>query len=440
MKSLICCSISLLLNFTNLLSAQHIVEVDNTDCISRDTIQTNQIERNHYPAPLGHGLYREFIGNDKSGKLHMEQENNSAWYEFESQFDADLIFRIIPDTATDDYDFTLYKYSDENFCQDLIQQKVQPLRTNFSRNDLELKGVTGLAFKAEYNFVGQGVRPAFSRPLNVKKGDRFILMVNNIYENGSGHQIIFNYENFEVKEQVVKFDSILDLNMQKESEIENKPLIKSSSIFIEGIVEIDHPDDFKNANVTLTNTITGDVLAKTKSDSISGAYRLYFDMPNKQLSDPLQLEISKEDYFFKDTIIKAYLFLEKIERPKMKLSIKKLKKGAKFVVNNFLFQGNSPKPMDRSIPTFYSLLKIMKLNKRLKIKIEGHTNGCSRGNNFSMNLSNARANTVAQYLIDHKIDPLRISKEGFGCKRMLYGADSSYNHLNRRVEIIIVDL
>ena len=440
MKIRVWCLITLIFNITNLLLAQHSDVVDNTDCISRDTIQTNQVEKNHYPAPSGHGQFREFIGNDKSGNLFMEQENYSAWYEFESQYDADLIFRIIPDTATDDYDFTLYKYSDENFCEYLIQHKIQPLRTNFSRNDLKLKGVTGLDANAEYNFVGQGVRPAYSRPLAVNKGDRFILMVNNIYENGNGHQIIFNYENIKADARVAEIKQSPEPNLENESVIENKPQIQSSSILIEGIVELDNSNDFKNANVTLTNTVTGDVLANTQSDSTTGSYRLHFDMPNKQLSDPLQLEISKEDYFFKDTIIKAYLFLERIERPKIKLSIKKLQKGAKFVVNNFLFQGNSPKPMDRSIPTFYSLLKIMKLNKRLKIKIEGHTNGCSRGNNFSMNLSNARANTVAQYLIDNKIDPSRISKEGFGCKRMLYSVDSSYNHLNRRVEIIIVDL
>lgn len=396
-----------LVMFTQLLLAQQKDSIHNMDCLHRKVLNTLKPDLNFFPAPEGYGDIREFMNNPSSGDKFIEQENFSAWYEFETKIDADLIFSIIPDTAKDDYDFALYQYTNDDFCKDLIQKKIQPVRTNFSRNDLELKGITGLDIKAKNIFVGQGIGPVFSKSIAVKKEDKFILVLNNVYKNGSGHRIFFDY---------------------------NVPLS------IEGMVELDDSTTARNSNVKLTNTITGDVLAETVSDSITGAYELDFKILKSQIKHSLQIEITKDNHFFRDTLIKAFHFVNKIKKSKVRLKIKKLKKGERITINNILFYGNSPKPLERSLPSMYSLYKTMRKNKNLKIKIEGHTNGCINGKNFSDKLSKARAETIGQYLEDQKIESVRMQLEGFGCKKMLYSENSPYNHLNRRVEIMILEL
>jgi outer membrane protein OmpA-like peptidoglycan-associated protein len=82
----------------------------------------------------------------------------------------------------------------------------------------------------------------------------------------------------------------------------------------------------------------------------------------------------------------------------------------------------------------------MKRNKSLKITIEGHTNGCNSGIAFSQRLSYARAQTVYNFLIEHQINLQRIQYKGYGCKHLLHAVGGPNQHLNRRVQIEIIEL
>jgi len=82
----------------------------------------------------------------------------------------------------------------------------------------------------------------------------------------------------------------------------------------------------------------------------------------------------------------------------------------------------------------------MKKNRNLYILIEGHTNGCQQGSDFSQTLSDGRANTVKNFLTDHKIDIPRIKTKGFGCRKMLFKHPNTEHQssMNRRVEIKVL--
>lgn len=74
-----------------------------------------------------------------------------------------------------------------------------------------------------------------------------------------------------------------------------------------------------------------------------------------------------------------------------------------------------------------------------KIRIEGHTD--SRGSDsYNKKLSDRRAKSVRQYLIDAGIDPDRMDAEGYGEERPVDPAQNETAwELNRRVEFVIVD-
>ncbi len=385
----------------------NVLEVNNhADCESMLTIETKRT-LGPTTSPVGYGTEQEFKHNSRNDRHFMEQENNSVWYKFAAKTNGSLSFELEPLDSLNDYDFALYEYSGENFCADVKNKKILPIRTNFSRNKAEIKGKTGLSASATDEFVTAGINPAYSKAVAVQPKAEYVLLVNNVYDNGAGHILHFDYSvNLKLNGSVVDIESTSSLE----------------------------------ANITLTNTKTGLVVAETTSDSVTGAYKLVFDLPKSQLNDPLHLEIYKDDYFFHDTIITAFNIATKMRDIKLTTKIKKMKKGDRFVVNNILFYGGSPKPMPGSMATIKALYKTMKRNKKLRIIIEGHTNGCPHGIKQSENLSNARAATVFEFLTKNKIDEDRLASVGYGCQQMLYSETGSRAFLNRRVEIEIVDL
>jgi len=74
------------------------------------------------------------------------------------------------------------------------------------------------------------------------------------------------------------------------------------------------------------------------------------------------------------------------------------------------------------------------------VNVDGHTDNTG-SDSYNMNLSQMRANSVAQYLVSRKIMPQRLIVQGFGESRPI--ADNSTpqgRQLNRRVEIQISPL
>ena len=61
--------------------------------------------------------------------------------------------------------------------------------------------------------------------------------------------------------------------------------------------------------------------------------------------------------------------------------------------------------------------------------------------NINVKLSKQRANAVKKYLVKKGISPERIKTKGFGSSMpaFSYGAGSSENSLNRRIQIVIVN-
>ena len=89
------------------------------------------------------------------------------------------------------------------------------------------------------------------------------------------------------------------------------------------------------------------------------------------------------------------------------------------------------------------LVKILKDNPTIWIELSSHTD--SRGNDeYNQQLSQRRANSAVQYIIDCGIDKNRISAMGYGETQLLNGCSngvkcSAADHqLNRRTEFKIV--
>ena len=124
-----------------------------------------------------------------------------------------------------------------------------------------------------------------------------------------------------------------------------------------------------------------------------------------------------------------------------------VKVGAVFTLKNLNFIGGLHNLMPQSAPVLQELLDVMNRNPRLVISIEGHV--CcipDDGDGVDLalgtrNLSQMRAKTVYDYLLNNGIAANRISYKGFGHRFPLtpYPERSDEEMINnRRVEIKII--
>jgi len=354
-------------------------------------------------SPQGIGEKLEFSGNPSNSLQYFKKEHNSAWFQFDPVTSGILIFKIIPkDTATD-FDFLLFKYTDENFCSDIVKKKIKPLRTNISRFSAEENSVTGLSLGANEERVHSGPGCHLSKAIDVEQGDRYYLVLDNVYGNKAGFSLVFDYY---------------------------------KTVEVTGVIKNDENDLINEEVKVLWENTAGELLAETIADKNTGEFKLDAPILNTSSPEDYILSVESNNHFFFEKMIK--ITSEAFPDP-INIILPELKKGKNIVLNNINFFGGSPKALPASIPTFNRILKLMKRNKSLTIRVDGHTNGCPGGIESSQVLSLARASTVKSFLIKKGIDSERITSKGFNCTQMLFPSTGTEEQqsLNRRVEILV---
>jgi len=362
-------------------------------------------------APNGYGEIQEIKSNKKNDLYFFEKEHNSAWYYFTVKTDGIIALTITPLDPKDDYDFILFKYTDSCFCSDIVKNKIIPVRTNISRTGLGGIEITGLNNNAENLFFSAGKGKPFSKSLEVKKGEKYYLVLDNVYPNGDGHSIEIGYEREATISGVV-------LNE------ENKP-IKAEVIL----------EDQK-----------GNEVKKTISDSLTGKYTFnafLFVNTNYNvvyLQDSSFVKISE---IKSENLIKNNFKLEDI-----RIVLPKLRKGTRYSMDVINFYPGSIEPLPEAYSSMKSLLRLMKKNPKMIISIEGHVNNPYKdridiiGNEelLDQQVSEGRAKTIYNYLVNNKIEEKRMSVIGYGSKFMLFPNPKTEEQQiqNRRVEIKVI--
>lgn len=375
------------------------------DCYS--AIEINPINKLLFNcSPKGFGSQLEIKNNSSKSMFFFEKEHNTIWLKFNCPYDALMCFDIIPNDTTYDFDFLLFKNEGNNFCKNLNYKQTKPIRTNISRNNLKNKSITGLNINAKKEYIPSGIQPMYSKALKVNKSENYFLVIDNVYGGESGFSIQFNY----YEEKNIK-GSIIDKNT-------NNPIY---------------------SNIKIENANNGKQIAESQSDSITGEFNLDY---KATINEDYYLITESKNYFFSETLISS---ISKNDTVSSYLDIKvsKLKKNENLKLHNLNFYGDSYEYLPTAIPSLNRLLSLMQNNSTLKILIEGHTNGCPGGIEYSQMLSENRAKTIKDFLIKNGINKQRLVSKGFNCSKMLYPnmeTNSDWEKMmNRRVEILVLD-
>lgn len=109
-----------------------------------------------------------------------------------------------------------------------------------------------------------------------------------------------------------------------------------------------------------------------------------------------------------------------------------------YIARGILFERASPVLLPESMGEINNLVKLMKDDPSLKFQIAGHTSAeASSSAEANMQLSEARANTVRQKMIDMGIDASRLTAKGYGQTRPIGSNDTPEGRANnRRVEFV----
>lgn len=353
-------------------------------------------------SPQGYGETQEI--NTKGNNLVFTQEHHSAWYVLNFIKGGNFTFKINPIDSNNDYDFLVYKITDSLYCTQIKSNQIKPIRNNLSRNNPKNKGVTGLSITAKNAFSKPGPGNQFSQYLTVNKGDKYVLVIDNVYKNGNGFSIDFELSNSINIKGEVKDDS-------------GKPIV---------------------AKVILT-----DSLGNTINETQSTANGIYEMKATVQENKNYQLFISGKNTFFETIPIKG-------NQPnrEFKTTLPVLKKNKTYKLEHINFMTNSAEPLPEAYAAIQNLVRLMILNPELQIVIEGHVNGISSAG-FLLNseadvkrhekLALARAYKVASFLKAAKVNKSRYEVKGFGARQMLYPTAKTLEEqkANRRVEIRI---
>jgi outer membrane protein OmpA-like peptidoglycan-associated protein len=144
----------------------------------------------------GYGNVMEVKASYTNDTYLFDGESNSAWYKLvipENTPDNTLVSMALePNNGLEDYDFLIYKYTDQDFASDVVNGSVMPVRSNLAHNGLQLGYATGLSCEAGNEFESASSEFPFGKSLLVNKNEIYYLVTNTKNPDGKGYNIRFS--------------------------------------------------------------------------------------------------------------------------------------------------------------------------------------------------------------------------------------------------------
>lgn len=171
---------------------------------------------------------------------------------------------------------------------------------------------------------------------------------------------------------------------------------------------------------------TNKVVAQATTDTITGTYSIALPMQSTY-----RLQVTATDFFAADKVIIDLAAIDTID-------LQPIEKKKAIVLHNLYFASFQTTILPESEPALQQLYEMLIENPSLRIRIIGHTDDVGTDED-NQELSEGRALSVRQAMMDRGISPDRIEYEGRGEKEPVVPNTSDENRAkNRRVEFVIL--
>ena len=204
--------------------------------------------------------------------------------------------------------------------------------------------------------------------------------------------------------------------------------------YVEGLITDAKTKAPIQAKIELIDLATGELLIQPESDPETGKYLLC--LPSNR---DYMINISNEGYMPYSEHI-ALGNKSRLEPLKKDIQLYPIELNASVILKNIFFELDSYDLQSKSKLELAKLIQFLNKNPNVSIEISGHTdNQGSKEHNIK--LSNNRAKTVYNYLIDKDIPASRLSYKGYGFSQPIDSNETAEGRANnRRTEFKIVGL
>lgn len=350
-----------------------------------------------FPASAkGFGNIQEFSEKVTRSDYYFKKERNTIWLSMSIPFNGILGFEITPYSQADDYDWMLF-YNTPDLKDKLDKGKAELIRSNNCRNDKTLNGRTGLKTNFGNLFEKPGLGKSYSKLLQVKKGQKLILVIDNIYDSGAG------------------FDFVSSI----------RPLILASRVLTGKVI------DKKTllplaAKIICEDDSTGVKLGETIAN-IDGTFSLQIPADR-----PVNVTANYSGYLFQTFDLK-----QSKDKISQNFALSQPGSTEKLLMYNIHFTPDKDLIKPNSEPELDRLIELLKQYNDWEVRVIGHTNNNPFADaRYLQKLSFNRAIAVKQYLIENGVAEKRISCAGMGGKSPIVVTRNPEEGLkNLRVEV-----
>ena len=353
--------------------------------------------------PNGGGRVME-ITRDKNNPNVFEIEHNTVWFKFKVPYSGKLLVTLTPKDPKDDYDFLVYKYTDQYFQNQVISGRAKPVLANLSAPDTATKGAVGVSHTGRNKFINKETTDPYCATIDLAKDEWYYLVVDKPLNGGSGFTIKVSVSVDCFTPTITFHDPKLRKNVDVdilliEKNTDNRVVMKSPS--------------FKGGKVSFVPKF--DYVMYVKKDGYFSIYKEF-----------------NADIFKEDTL--------------MKLTMNKIERGSRFEINDVFFEDGETKLLVKeSENALQTYLQMFKNQPEVFFTIKGYVATYGFDVDKDVATSLGRAQSVRQYFIDNGIEENRMCAQGMTKTEVKKAAaevlnNKGYNFKNVRIEIIITGI
>lgn len=219
---------------------------------------------------------------------------------------------------------------------------------------------------------------------------------------------------------------IYELEFPKESQVRYR------SNYVKGVIRDSKTRAPLAATVELISIETNRTESLVESDSITGEYLIVLTQGAEYA-----LYVSKENYVFKSLNFN-YSDVTDFEPIILDIYLDPIAEGSTVVLENLFFDTDRYELKPKSLSELQKITRFLNENPNTRIEIGGHTDNVGNPS-YNRELSEKRANSVYQYLIQQKISPKRLLAKGYGAQKPVASNENEIGRRqNRRIEFKLI--
>lgn len=353
--------------------------------------------------PNGGGRVME-ITRDKNNPNVFEIEHNTAWFKFKIPYSGKLIVTLTPQDPKDDYDFLVYRYTDQYFQNQLISGRAKPLLSNLSEPDSATKGAIGVSITGRDKFIPKTVTTPNCATIDVAKDEYYYLVVDKPINGGKGFTLKVSVS-VDCFTPTVLFN---DPKQRKNVDVDILLIEKNTN----NRVVMKNPS-FKGGKISFVPDF--DYVMYVKKDGYFSIYKEF-----------------NSNIFKEDTM--------------MKITMNKIERGSRFQINEVYFEdGETQLLVKESENALQTYLQMFKNQPEVFFTIKGYVASYGFDVDQDVATSLGRAESVRKYFIDNGIEENRMCAQGMTKAEVKKAAaevlnNKGYNFKEVRIEIIITGI